>query len=92
MERGETRVEKATRFVGDNFDGIEWHVYRMGHITDYFIGTARVVRRDWRAFDVDGREIAQCKSRGAAISELCRADDIQPETAGGYQYATQPNT
>lgn len=30
MELGETRVEKATRWVGDKFDGIEWHVYRMG--------------------------------------------------------------
>lgn len=81
MERGETRVEKATRFVGDKFDGIEWHVYRMGHLTDYFIGTVRVVRRDWRAFAADHREVAQCKTRKMAIDALCKHDDYHPEVS-----------
>ena len=75
MERGSTRVEKALQ--SDN--GIEWHVYRMGLITDYYIGTARCVNGKWRAIaDVrspvdEGRFV----SRRAAILALCKLDDIR---------------
>lgn len=87
MERGETRVEKATRWVGEKFDGIEWHVYRMGHITDYFIGTVRSIRSVWVPYDVDGNALARPggRTRKDAIKALCDADDAQPETTAAYQ-------
>lgn len=88
MELGETRVEKATRFVGDKFDGIEWHVYRMGHLTDYYIGTVRNIRRVWVPYDAEGNVLARPggRTRKAAIDALCKHDDIRPEisaTANG---------
>lgn len=73
MERGETRVEKALQ-AGS---GIEWHVYRMGHLTDYFVGTARSERREWRAFHPSGERL-DCMgftTRREAIAALCYADD-----------------
>ena len=87
MELGETRVEKATRWVGDKFDGIEWHVYRMGHLTDYYVGTVRNIRSVWYAFDVDGNVLWRPggRTRKAAIDTLCRADDLNPTATAAYQ-------
>lgn len=81
MERGETRVEKALR---NGF--IEWHVYRMGHLTDYYIGTVRRTRR-WRAItpgeDVTPVDAAHFPTRKAAIEALCKADDLGLGFRGG---------
>lgn len=77
MERGSTRVEKATRWAGDRFAGIEWHVYRMGHLTDYPIGAVRCDRGTWYALDNNGKRLPApgCKTRRAAIFTLCKFDD-----------------
>lgn len=77
MERGETRVEKATRFVGEKFDGIEWHVYRQGHLADYFIGKVRNANGKWRVETDKPTPASEGRfpTRRAAISALCSADD-----------------
>ena len=79
MDRGQTRVEKATRFVGEKFDGIEWHVYRQGHLTDYCIGAVRNVRGKWVAEGETASpvDVAVFPTRRSAIVALCKADDTR---------------
>jgi hypothetical protein len=77
MDRGETRIERATRWVGGKFEGVEYHVYRMGHLTDYFVGIVRAVNGKWRV-ETDKPTPAsegQFPTRRAAIAALCNADD-----------------
>lgn len=78
MERGETRIEKATRFSGGKFDGVEYHVYRMGHLTDYPIGVVHNVRGKWKAKGEAASpvDVAVFGTRRAAIAALCKADDL----------------
>jgi hypothetical protein len=77
MEQGEVRFEKASRFVGEKFDGIEWHVYRMGRLTDYFIGSVRCVNGKWRVETDKPTPASEGRfpSRKAAVTALCSADD-----------------
>jgi hypothetical protein len=72
VERGETRVEKARAL-----DGIEWHVYRMGNLGEYYIGTARRGRGgEWRAIADRPSPVnaGYYRTRREAIAMLCRAD------------------
>ena len=80
MERGETRVEKAGRG--------EWHVYRMGHLTDYFIGAVeKDATGNWVALNDDGRKLSELRpvvggerdfnyfaTRKAAVAALVAVD------------------
>jgi len=78
MERGQTRVEKATRRVNGNFAGVEYHVYRMGHLTDYFIGTVyNGPAGKWRVETEKETpaSVGRFSTRKTAIAALCSADD-----------------
>lgn len=80
MERGETRIEKATRRVNGNFAGVEYHVYRMGHLSDYFIGTVyNGPAGKWRAETETPSAVMEGRfaTRRAAITALCKADDYR---------------
>ena len=77
MQRGSTRVEKATLWTDGNFDGIEWHVYRMGHLTDNFIGVVRKVTGGWVSTHDKRSPVVSgmYQTRREAIASLCKLDD-----------------
>lgn len=77
MERGATRIEKATRRVNGRFMGVEYHVYRMGHLGDYFIGKVLKPYDTWRVETEKETPVSVGRfgTRKAAIAALCSADD-----------------